>query len=273
MKPKINILIPTDFSTNSRLACDFTISQFNHDTTHFVIYHSVIPPRSYSGMLMNITDVMLNDAQKRLKEIVALLRKEFGSGLQIKFIAKEGFLDETIPEIIQKELIDLIAMGTLGESNIVSKILGSNTEQVIRRSTIPVLAIPNTPQIVNITNITNVIIATEHDKLDDSVVIEKILESIDHELDVSVLTVLTDKGQKAAKSLELDGRFLRVVIEKAPKAMDGIQNYISENKVDLLVMYNLQRTRLDYLFGKSITKKIAGSLRLPLLVMPVDKPV
>jgi nucleotide-binding universal stress UspA family protein len=271
MKSKINILIPTDFSPNSSYACDFTIRQFNHETTHFVIYYSVIPPRSYGGMLMNIADVMLNDAQKKLNQLIVSVKTKFGHQLQIKPVAKVGFLDETIPELIRKEQIDLIAMGTLGESNIISKILGSNTEQVIRKSTIPVLAIPNTPKI---SDICNVIIATERDKLDDSVLIEKILNSINHQLDVSVLTVFTteaQKVQKAPKGIELNGRFLPVYVETAPKAMDGIQNYISENEVQLLVMYNLHRTRLDYFFGKSITKKMAGSQRLPLLVVPVDK--
>jgi len=261
----INILCPTDFSDNAKRACEFAISQFDLKNAHFTIFHAVIQPRSYGGMLVKITDIMLSDAQDRLQVEIAELKVKFGDELKIKCLAKVGYLDQIIPLIIRKELIDLIVIGVKGFSTLATKVLGSNAEQVIRKSTKPVLAVPN---LVDLADIKKVVIATEKDKLPNAAAVEHVLNSVNQQVDASVLTVFTENTRKAPKSIAINGRFLPVHIEHAPKAMMGIRTYLEENQVDLLVVFHLQKTRLDYIFSRSITKKIFATIDVPMLVLP-----
>ncbi len=261
----INILCPTDFSENAKKACEFAIRQFDLTNAHFTLYHAVIQPRSYGGMLVKITDIMLSDAQERLQAEIVELKVKFGDELKIKCLAKVGYLDQIIPLIIRRELIDLIVMGTKGASTLATKVLGSNAEQVIRKSNKPVLAIPN---LSALRDIKNVVIATEREEMPKAAAVEHVLNSLKEQVDASVLTIFTENTTKAPKSIALHGRFLPVHIEHAPKAMMGIRKYLEENQVDLLVVFHLQKTRLDYIFSQSTTKKIFAAMDVPMLVLP-----
>ncbi|HEY3237295.1 MAG TPA: universal stress protein, partial [Polyangiaceae bacterium] len=52
-----------------------------------------------------------------------------------------GATAHTIVEIAEKDGYDLIAMGTHGRSGFERLLLGSITEKVVRRSTVPVLTV------------------------------------------------------------------------------------------------------------------------------------
>lgn len=261
----IKVLIPTDFSDNARLACQVAVEQFDHSKSIFLLYHSVIQPRSYSGMLVNITDIMLSDANKRLAEEIDRLKETFGQSLNIKSLAKVGYLQDALPSIIRKELIDFIVMGTRGENRLVAKVIGTNTEQVIRKSTIPVLAIPYESGAIDLVNIA---IATVENKLLSQELLTKIFTSLRLKSNIEALTILTNPQQRAFKSIELGGLQIPVSAIKSENAIDGINIYLSQRSTDLLVVYHHHNARLDYLFRRSVTKKLSGEIQIPLLVMP-----
>ncbi|MBI1307371.1 MAG: hypothetical protein GC181_12275 [Bacteroidetes bacterium] len=260
----INILLPTDFSENAKAATDLAISQFNHSQVEFLIYHAVIQPRSSSGMLVNITDIMLDDARKLLIEEENRIREKFGESVKMRTTTHVGYIEDVLPVLARKEMIDLVVMGTKGENDVASKVLGSNAEHVIRKSPIPVMTIPMP---VGIDHIKEVIIATEKEELPHAAQIAEIFSSLAHKPNISVLTVITGDKDKAPKSVEFHGHQLPVRIVNASKASEGIDEFLHENEVDLLVMYHVHSSRLDYLFSRSITKKMAGHVGVPMLVV------
>ncbi|MCB0733827.1 MAG: universal stress protein [Flavobacteriales bacterium] len=261
----INILIPTDFSPNAQVATDYAIGQFTHSKVQFTLYHAVIQPRSYSGMLVNITDIMLNDARDLLNQEITRIKEKFGDGVHLTSATRVGHLEDVINTVIRKNNIDLVVMGTKGESDVASKVLGSNAEHIIRKSEKPVLTIPNSSTVEQLSEI---LIATDQSELPNAQELQTLLSALVNQVSISALTVLTSDTDKAPKSIELSGHQLPVHAENAPKAMEGIENYLHANNVDMLVVYHHHKARLDYLFSRSITKKVAGNVAIPLLVIP-----
>src|SRR5690606_39487181 len=65
--------------------------------------------------------------------------------LEIATSCLTGMLGEVLPAIAGQRKNELIVMGTKGASGLKYVILGSNTFEIIRKSPIPVLAVPETP--------------------------------------------------------------------------------------------------------------------------------
>ena len=49
--------------------------------------------------------------------------------------------------------------------------------------------------------------------------------------------------------------------------LKGLNQYANENEIDIIAMVNVERNFLDSLFGKSLTKKMALSTRVPLMII------
>jgi nucleotide-binding universal stress UspA family protein len=85
---------------------------------------------------------------------------------------------------------------------------------------------------------------------------------------LSVLHVLTSENERALKALEMGTMQIRVDTEEADSPEEGISKYLDNNEVDMLIVCHRHNTRLDYLFSRSTTKKLAGSIRVPMIIMP-----
>ncbi|MCB9261038.1 MAG: universal stress protein [Flavobacteriales bacterium] len=263
----INILIPTDFSDNAKQAADFAFTFFNKNGVHFHLVHSVIQPRSSTGMMIDLNQIMLDDADKDLKEEKARLEQKFAPGHPIKTIAKLGYLKDVLKMASREYGAKLIVMGTKGENSLSDKILGSNTEQIIRKNNLPVLAVPagfvpnKNPNVCVATNEENIPKAEELSAILDA------LESANH-CHFSVLNVLTNGAERAAKSIKLGNMQVGVQAVHAATPEEGIQVYIENKPLDMLVVYHKHNSRFDYFFSRSTTKKLAGQVEIPLLVIP-----
>ena len=62
-------------------------------------------------------------------------------GVELKTAIRTGIPDETILSYVEENGIDLLVMGTHGRRGVSRYLLGSTTEQVLRRAPVPVLTI------------------------------------------------------------------------------------------------------------------------------------
>lgn len=263
----INILLPTDFSKNAQAAADFTLSLFEPKRVKLTLLNAVVPPRSTSGMMVNITDMMVQDAEKELMAEEERLKEAFGADVTIEYKAQLGYLQDILPAVISAHRSDLIVMGTKGENDLASKVLGSNTEHIVRRGFKPLIAVPSGYEL---SQHKPICIATNEHTVPDSLVLENIFKYVKDRTSTSVsaLTVLTTQDQKASKSLDFNGMQIRVYVESAETPEDGISAFLDKNTVDLLVVWHKNNTRLDYLFSRSTTKKLTGRIQVPMMIMP-----
>ncbi|MFT5511848.1 MAG: nucleotide-binding universal stress UspA family protein [Bacteroidia bacterium] len=268
----MNILLPSDFSENAQRAADFVFEMFDPAGFRLIIVHGVVPPRPSPGMMINITDLMQKDADRDLLIEKTRLEEKYDGIGRIETHSKLGYLQDVLPTFCTTHNADLVVMGTRGDNTFASKVLGSNTEHIVRLGFAPILAVPAQ---VEVGDAPKICIATAKTEIPHVEVLEKIFKNLKNKLSsrISVLHVLTNNTDKALKSLALDGMQIHVETEIADTAEDGINAYLAKEHVDMLVVCHRHNARIDYLFSRSTTKKLTGQIQVPLMILPGWLPV
>lgn len=143
------VLVPTDFSANSRhaLRVAAVIAAKSHarlgilHTNTAIAYAPVLPEYEFAGMynMKDYYDMAADEFRRMKKELIA--EAKF-SKLDIDTRIEEGLLYSSIQRVTEEDGVDLIVMGTKGATGALEFFVGSNTEKVIRTALCPVLAVP-----------------------------------------------------------------------------------------------------------------------------------
>ena len=169
----------------------------------------------------------------------------------------------------KEEGIDLIVMGTKGEHNLAERILGSVTYAVIRDAACPVLAVPEHCSDLNIKEIA---FATDlKSDTAESIVeadnIAKLFKAVLH--CVFIDTNGDNSGAEKIRFKELTSKLgLDVILTelKSDTLNHGLDSFVHEEGIDMLLMYRPHRTLFEKIFHISVTKMIALHSTVPLLV-------
>ncbi len=261
----INILLPTDFSENANSAADFIFDLFDPKKVKLTVVHAVTPPRSTPGMMIDLGELMIKDADKDLAEEKKRIALKFLDIASIETKSKLGYLKDVLPSLCSAYRTDIMVMGTKGENSLSSKILGSNTENIIREGTVPILAVPLT---YTINDTPRICIASSKDEVPNAEALKHISDNLKNmgKAQMSVLNVLTSTDEKSLKSIPFNGLQVAVEVEIASDPEKGIIQHLEKHETDLLVVTHRHNSRIDYLFQRSTTKKLAGKMDVPLLI-------
>jgi nucleotide-binding universal stress UspA family protein len=143
------ILVPTDGSKTAQKAGKYAVGlakQLQASITVFSVMdkrllssRTVLFGRSQSGVAESIDDYLRETAEAYAGEIKDLCEK---TGVQSKAVIKSGYPVEEIVKEAEKSKVDLIIMGSHGQSALVAATLGSVTYGVIHKDTkIPILLV------------------------------------------------------------------------------------------------------------------------------------
>ncbi len=139
-----NILCPIDFSEFSERACNYAFSLAKHYHANLYLEHVVQPLTSaypYYAFPDAVNEVyrdLAADAERQLREMSTNCH---WNGLRTRFEVHRGLVPETILDFAAQEKVDLVVMGTHGRQGLDRLIMGSATEEVLRKSRCPVLAV------------------------------------------------------------------------------------------------------------------------------------
>ncbi|MFT5723708.1 MAG: nucleotide-binding universal stress UspA family protein [Bacteroidia bacterium] len=263
----MNILLPTDFSENAQQAADFVFRMFDSSGFRLILVHGVAPPRSTPGMMINITDLMEKDAERDLAIEKKRLEAKFKGESRVETHAKLGYLQDVLPSFCTAHRAHMIVMGTRGNNTLASKVIGSNTEQIVRLGIAPILAVPSD---FEFDDAPRICIATAKSEIPHVEALEKMLDNLRNKQSVrlSILHVLTEPEGKADKSLPLNGMQIRVDTVSVKTAEEGINQYLENNQLDMLVVCHRHNSRLDYLFSRSTTRKLTSQIQVPMMIFP-----
>lgn len=144
------ILVPTDFTsiaeTGLKLAVEIAkrsgavISLINFMKHPFGSTFSATGDitKKRDGEETRFTLELLKVNQSKLEDLAAAYR---APDVEIEYGIIDDELKEGIDNYLNKEMIDLVVMGTSGESTVEEAFTGNNTEQVIEVSSCPVLSV------------------------------------------------------------------------------------------------------------------------------------
>ncbi len=268
----LGIIVPIDLSDASIKALEYAIqfakiSRSTIKVVHF--YHPVVTE-------IDGTVYVDPNEEKNRREIFETFMSEICShhnaektgGVIIHGEFQHGFSIEGILEISRADQRQLIIMGATGTGRLSKKIFGSVSTEIARRSECPVLIVP---EVYDNFKIKNIALALETNKLNkkDIGFLQFLKNSVDAHLEI--VTITEEEGIMPNWSIELDdltGRnFIQGKFIYSKNVLDGLESYIENNDVDMLICTPKKRNVFESIFHKSVTKNMAINSHIPLLIL------
>ena len=273
------ILIPTDFSENSMNAIKYAMELFKYDRAEIFLLNAFADKvyEAKARLANEIFDELKQKTLTKTNETLASFREKIiafspNPKHKIHTIAEFGLLVDSVNDWVEKENVDVVVMGTKGETSNKKITFGSNTLQVIKYVKCPVLAIP---AVYDDVHPKQILFSTDYQlpykrrelKLVSS--IAKCFVSKVNFLYVSKFPSLSLRQQDNKNFLEasFSDNQINFNQESGEDVTKAINTFIIENPIDMLVMVNTRHSYLENILYQSTIEKIGLKIDIPFLVL------
>lgn len=274
-----NILFPTDFSSSADNALSYAIEFARKMNSKLTLFNAFTFPVYATEVAVetNMTEQSRMDSENALKQLENRIHS-IAPDIETAFSTSWGFAADEIITMAKEMNADLIIMGTEGAGGIKRLLFGSNTAEVVSRSTCPVLAVPTG---CTYKDFRRIAFATGcHDS--EIPYIGKALDFAKHFNAGFSLLHISDKAfsstlehrhiedfrDKTRKEFSLPG--MEISILDIPDIAQGLTDILYKDNIDMIVIAHKKRNILSQLLHPSISKKITYHSASPLLVLPVS---
>lgn len=273
------ILIPTDFSDNAMNAIKYSLELFKYEVSEFYIMHAYQDEIYADETLLNrekidqVTKSIRNASIKKLETILKQI-KQISPNPRHKhhIISSNSILVDEADRIVDSENIDIIVMGTRGETNDKKIIFGSHTLQVLKYVQCPVLAIPENykySQPKHIVFPTNYMIPYKRRELK---LLCEMASPFKGEIDMVYISKteklsLRQEDNKNFIKNELNKNQVNFITIKNKDITKAIFNYVESKNIDMIVMVNTRHSFLENILYQSTIDKISLQLNIPFLAL------
>jgi nucleotide-binding universal stress UspA family protein len=275
------ILIPTDFSDCAINATNYAVEIAKVTKSKIVLYNSfyyVAPLSRPEAFFDTIAlETIREDSLSRLKTFVeeTLKLNERGVDFDIDQSVSIGNLSSEVNTMIDKHSAELVVIGTHGMTGAFQKFfIGSNAASMIEDSKVPVLVVPHK---YKFSPLSKIVFASSFGEIKDTSILESISElSWLLSPQIIFLTVVKSESDlptdhQMEEYLKLNSLFnhvnhrLETVVNH--HVIDGINNYILDNKPDLLVTIPGKHNFIEQIFSKSVSQELVYEALLPILCL------
>lgn len=290
-KESNKVLIPVDFSNYSMKACEFGFNFAQNMGAEVVLLHIYFTPIYTTSLPYgdvfnyqiadeeNVKNILqkvhadLNTLSNNIKEKVA--SGEFPN-VKYSCVLREGIPEEEILRYSKENRPRIIIMGTRGKNQKDIDLIGSVTAEVIERSRVPVLAIPENTPFKQLSEAKRIAFITNFDQRDliafDTLIAALKLfhfsVSLIHLSDVKdtwneiKLGGIKEYFQKQYPDLEIH---YDVVMND--DFLNSLDDYIKNNHIDIITLTTYKRNIFSRLFNPGIARKMIFHSDTPLLVI------
>ena len=285
------ILIPVDFSNYSLKACEFGFNFAQKMNAEAVLLHVYFTPIYASSLPYgdvfnyqladeeNVKSILqkvhadLNSLSDKIKEKVTS-----GEFPNIKYtcVLREGIPEEEILRYAKEYRPRIIIMGTRGKNQKDIDLIGSVTAEVIERSRVAVLAIPEKTPFKQLSEAKRIAFITNLDQRDliafDSLIHS--LEPLHFAVSLIHLTDVKDTwdevklgGIKEYFNKQYPELDIKYDVVMNDDLLNSLENYIKTNQIDIMTLTSYKRNIFSRLFNPGIARKMIFHSDTPLLVI------
>ncbi|MBQ0787094.1 MAG: universal stress protein [Oceanihabitans sp.] len=274
------ILLPTDFSDNSKNAISYALKLFKEEECIFYILNTYTPivyqmeyMQASTGQF-ELYDVVKKSSLHGLSTIKKEIEKTyFNAKHTIQTISTFNTLISEIKDLVRSKNIDMVVMGTQGASDVKGVLFGSNTVHVFKNVKSPILAVPSG---FEFEPVQEVLFPTDYEVDFQDNQIEPLLELASNShyrvnvLHVNYGEMLSEKQKQNKENLKVYFKHIAHIFHdvKNNNVEDAINEFQLKAKINLLVMINNKHSFFENLFFKSTINQIGFHLNIPFLVIP-----
>jgi nucleotide-binding universal stress UspA family protein len=140
------VLIATDFSDASQGALDYAVAIARRYSSALSVVHAIPPDPREPIPIYPAPRELDRDRLEAEQQMKQLGEKAGIHDLNHHLLLEQGLVWDVLAEVIQRENVDLLVLGTHGRGGLKKLALGSVAEEVLRLAPYPVLTIgPNVP--------------------------------------------------------------------------------------------------------------------------------
>lgn len=284
MKSIKNILVPIDFSDNSKAAFEFAIGLAEDLDAKVKVVHVLGEYNSPSPLIDNL--IIPAPDESEVHRLDAFLQEEqdtMGNVLSKRKVKvnQETLFGSIVPTILNLSNsgeYDLIVMGVTGEKAVSEVFFGSTASEISQKSKCPVLLVPRNYRYAGIMDI---LFACdfEHTSIAQMKSVASVAEFFD--ANVNLVFVKTeddsDKGYDS-KIKEIKQTFseyapdieFKAEIISQDSVVEGVNEYCKENNVDMVLVVTKNRNFWQRFLHASVTKQLAIYAEEPVFIIHED---
>lgn len=286
MKSIKRILVPTDFSDNSRAAFEYALSMAEDMKASVKVVHIYsdytpdmpLADPSYIGGGRSIAEIKESlenfvDTELETSSTSTTARK-----VKVEAEMLYGTPVSDIVALSKSGDFDIIVMGTAGEKNWGEIMFGSVSTHVSQQAYCPILLVPSGCEYKRVDDIVYAC-DFDHKSFKHVGLVSDVAKTFSS--NVHLLFVKTEENERL--DYQKDVEDMRTVFHtQAPKlkytsdiieeddVVEGINKYGKDNKIDLVVAVTKHRRFWDRVLHSSKTKELAIYSELPVLVIKAD---
>ena len=267
------LLFPTDFSQASLNAYSFALDIAADMKAEILTLHTYLPTVTQPEIQFPFAEdavEMLN--LENYREAAELMHKiaarEDHEDINVQHTMAEGFPVESILKTAKESNASAIVMGSKGSSGIAPMVLGSTATSVVQKAEVPVFIVPDEYEgnklkkmglAINLLTINSTYI-------DQAIDLASVMN-----LPLTCFHIDTDHSPKIIEKLdawkETYSPAVRFESYKHHYVLDGINDYVEKNDIDLLVMITRKHSFVYNLLMLSRTKRMALHTKVPICIM------
>jgi nucleotide-binding universal stress UspA family protein len=268
------ILVPSDFSPSSEEALKFGLALAARTKGEVIVMHSVNIPSLYdlsaaSGGMFGYEPDFVEEIEGVAEREFGKVKEKLGSQVNMRLEVMHGDIIEGIRRIHTANPVDVAIVGASGVTSMQEIFIGSNTEKIVRNSPVPVFVIRQAPPIDKIKNIL-LPTSLEGDQENFMKVVATLQAFFNATLHILLVNTPNNfiselMARKALNEFVLHHRLnnYKLYFKSYITEEDGIIEFATSEKMDLIAMGTHARKGLAHLFNGSITEDVVTRIHCP----------
>lgn len=270
----IKILVPVDFSIYALNASVFAINIAKKIDAHIEFFHLVSTPVDWIKLDLDKeknypqTKSKIGHAKTELKKLVNLAKSENIDVSKSLEFSREG---EELFHHIDTHNYDYIFIGSHGGGAIKDRLLGSNALQILRHVKNPLVIVKkNIPKTIN-----RIAFVSDFRDVSRSAFKEVIAFAEQQNTHIELLFINTpnhftvdaeveNNMNQMLKHCNRNDKCTKNIINSTT-ILDGIEEFASNNNIDMLAMCTHNHSSISLIFHTSLAELVAKSTNLPML--------
>ncbi len=284
------ILVPVDFSEHTGNICHFALEIAKKEGGEIRLFHSyfdyVIVSNSsfpYSvdtdemfnqQMIIKIRNESKADMLKLESNLIDELKHEKIHNVKVVNTLTGGIPEDEIQNIADSYQPDLIVMGTRGKGD-KDILAGKIASKVVKNAKCRILTVPRN---AHYHGFENMMYATNFNDEDTDDIHRLISLLVDYKPKIHCVHINIDKDKitddekmgklKVHFADEINSGKITFKIIDNENFIEGVNDYVKENKIDIISVVHHRRSFLKSLFSKDHTKKLLFHSDVPLYIFP-----
>lgn len=267
------ILVPVDFSSTSMNAAAYAMNYARQVGAKIILVHVFECPPVYPVYQgAEISPQGLRDINIKELHLLAAQLTEKEPLVKVECMLFDGKLIDVIKQLEDAMQISLVIMGVTGCGKMSEKLVGSNTLNVSKHISTPVLIIPEKVSYVRVTDIG---LTTDFRDVVETIP-EKMVKKIIDTTGAKLHVLNVDYAYQWTEDVLFESGLVENMFEHYhPKyhfidrdnLVDGLNEYAEKYSIELLIVIPQKHNIIEKLFAGSHTKELIFHGEVPILVM------